>query len=659
MGRGSVTALAAALALAALAGCHAPDTPPRSGAPDPLALVDPFLGTGGHGHVYPGATVPFGMVQPSPDNGQGGWDWVSGYNWSDSVIVGFSQTHLSGTGIGDLLDVLVQPVKSPVPVAGRYPNRLARPYAAAFSHDDETARPGYYAVTLGGPAGAHADVTSGIRVELTATDRVALHRWTYPAGAAAAGAVVDLGYAMNWDRTTDAALALHGDSLVTGLRFSSGWADDERVFFALRADRPILGVRMADGGTPLPEDQTSGQGTRLRALLDFGPLAPGTRVTVAVALSYVDGEGALENLRAEAPELSFDEARGAAALRWRRQLDKVRVRGGTPEQRTLLATSFYRTRLAPVLFQDVDGRYRGGDGQVHTARDFTNYTIFSLWDTFRAAHPLYTVTDADRVSDLVGSMLAFSREYGYLPVWSLVGNETNTMTGHHGVPVVVDAVLKGEAGGHGEAALAAVLNSSYADHRGLEFYKEYGFIPSDLETESVTKTLEYAYDDWSAARLARAMGDSGRGPSASWLAATPGAPCWIPPRASCGAATPTPPGSRTSTRAVLPAERATTTPRATRGSTPGSCPTTRRGWWRPWAVTPPSARGWTASSARAPKSPVTTSRRTSRASSASTPTATSPATTSPTCTPSPAGRTARRTGCGRSSPASTTRPPTD
>lgn len=480
---------AAVLLLATQTGCDTGRRPVTD-------FVDPFIGTGAHGHVYPGATVPFGMVQPSPDNGRSGWDWVSGYHYSDSVIVGFSQTHLSGTGIGDLADVLVMPVVAAPDLARDYETREDRGYQSRFSHDDERAEPGYYAVRL---------LDSGVEVELTATERVALHRYTYPE-VAEPGVVLDLGYAINWDRPTDTWVRVEDDTLVVGYRLSTGWARDQRVYFAMAVSTPVETVALFNGSAPVEGRREAG-GEAIRAHLGFRAAPPAT-VEIKIGLSYVDIDGALRNLEAEAPEWDFDGARTAARAGWERELSRVTVESSDDSLKTVFYTALYRTKLAPILFQDVDGRYRGGDGEIHTADGFTNYSIFSLWDTFRAAHPLYTLTDPERVNDFINSMLAFEDEQGLLPVWSLVGNETNTMTGHHAVPVIVDAYRKGFRGFDADAAYDAVRESAMQDHRGLRFYKQYGYIPSELEVESVTKTLEYAYDDWAIASLAEQLGDA-------------------------------------------------------------------------------------------------------------------------------------------------------
>ena len=460
---------------------------------DPVALVDPFIGTATHGHVYPGATVPFGMVQVSPDNGVSGWDWVSGYHYPDSVIVGFSHTHLSGTGIGDLADVLIMPVNGTVGVARAYRDRDDRDYRSRFSHERESAAPGYYSVFLEDP---------GIEVELTATERVGLHRYAYPASDAA-GIVVDLGYAINSDRATDTYLRAESDTLIVGHRFSTGWARDQRVFFAVALSKPFVTVELADDTARVAGREARGRA--VKGLFRFAT-AEGERVLLKVGISYVDAEGALRNLAAEAPGWDFDAVRAAATAAWREALEPVRIRTDDTARARTFYTALYHTKLAPIRFDDVDGRYFGGDGAIHTAEGFRNYSIFSLWDTFRAAHPLYTLTEPGRVDDMMRSMLAFADEYGLLPVWSLVGNETNTMTGYHAIPVLADAYLKGFRGFDGERALDAMIASAMQDHRGLRWYRRYGYIPSELEEESVTKTLEYAFDDWAIAQLAAALG---------------------------------------------------------------------------------------------------------------------------------------------------------
>ncbi|HKJ91874.1 MAG TPA: GH92 family glycosyl hydrolase, partial [Longimicrobiales bacterium] len=305
-----------------------------------------------------------------------------------------------------------------------------------------------------------------------------------------------LGFAINWDRPTDTALHIVNDTMITGHRFSTGWAKDEKVFFVARFSRPITAHQIVD-----PADTA---GAHTRAWLQFASgRAP---LVVRVGISYVDEDGALRNLEAEAADASFDQLRGAARDAWRQALGGVQVKGGDDVALRTFYTALYHTKLAPVVFQDVDGRYRGADGEIQTASGFTNYSIFSLWDTFRAEHPLLTILEPDRVGDMIQSMLAFRDQSGWLPVWSLVGNETNTMTGYHAAPVIADAILKGIGGFDADRALAAMLDFSGRDWRGLDLYRKYGYVPSELEDQSVTKTLEYAYDDWAVAQAARRLG---------------------------------------------------------------------------------------------------------------------------------------------------------
>ncbi|MFO8174992.1 MAG: GH92 family glycosyl hydrolase [Longimicrobiales bacterium] len=497
--------LAAGLLLT-IPGCEPLDPPSRTGGLRDLEflteLVDPFIGTGGHGHVYPGATVPFGMVQLSPDQGRGGWDWIAGYNWEDSVLVGFSHTHLSGTGIGDLLDILVMPVRGTIPINQEYRNRFDRPARSRFSHDREEAAPGYYAVYL---------EDQDIQAELTATARVGVHRYTFPETPDPA-LFLDLGYAVNWDRPVETRIQVVSDTLVTGYRFSSGWARNQKLFFAMAFSRPVRQVALSDSADALgvvrpwegePATATAGA---LRALFAFDAMEAGEELLLKVGLSYVSEAGALKNLETEVRHWDFPRVREDARRAWERELRKVRVRGGTKEERRTFYTSLYRTRLAPILFEDVDGRYRGADDGIHRSEGYRKHAIYSLWDTFRAQHPLLTLIDPDRVDDLINSMLSYYDQHGLLPVWSLVGNETNTMTGHHALPVIADAYRKGYRGFDGEKALEAMVRSARQDHRGLEHYKRYGYVPTELEEESVTKTLEYAFDDWALASMASDLG---------------------------------------------------------------------------------------------------------------------------------------------------------
>ncbi len=464
---------------------------PVSASNDSLTrYVDPFIGTAEHGHVYPGATVPFGMVQLSPDNGTQGWDWCSGYNWIDSTIVGFSHTHLSGTGIGDLLDISMMPANARLDFSKQDPPKNSE-YTTTFSHTNESAQPGYYSVLL----------DNGIRAELTASTRVGMHRYTFP-DAAQKHLLLDLGFAINWDKPTRTSMTVDGENrMVTGYRYSTGWAKDQRVYFAAKFSEPISGFTLADSTEIIEE--TRAEGEKLRFQLQFGNAT--RTVLVKVGLSTADDAGAIAALD-EIPDWDFDAQKENARMLWEEELSKIRISTTDENLRKVFYTSLYRTCLAPVVMSDANGKYKGADGKVHTSEGWTRYDIFSLWDTFRAANPLYTIIQEDRINDFIQSMLAHYDEYGLLPVWSLLGNETNTMTGYHAIPVLVDAYMKGFRDYDVEKAYQAVIASAMQDIRGTDDYREYGYIPFDKEGESVTRTLEYAYDDWCIAQFAKALG---------------------------------------------------------------------------------------------------------------------------------------------------------
>lgn len=439
------------------------------------AHVDPFVGTGGHGHTYPGPSLPFGMIQPGPDTRLSGWDGCSGYHYSDSRIFGFSHTHLSGTGIPDYADILLMPTTGEVRLHNGADGRPG--YASAFTHDEETAAPGYYAVTL---------KDYGIRAELTATVRTGMHRYALPAGRPA-HVILDLEHR---DELKDASLEVVSDTEVAGHRRSTGWARDQIVYFVARFSRPFTS----------PASQSAG---RKRAL-SFG--SGGGALLVKVGISAVSVEGARKNLDTELPGWDFDAVRKAADAAWERELSKLRVEGGTRDQRVTFYTALYHAMLAPNVYMDVDGRYRGRDLQIHTADGFTYYSVFSLWDTFRAVHPLLTLIDPERTRDFVRTFLRQYREGGRLPVWELAANETDTMIGYHAVPVIADAMVKGIEGFDLGLAFEAMKASAEGDRFGLAAYRRDGFIDAGEESEAVSRTLEYAYDDWTIAQVARRLG---------------------------------------------------------------------------------------------------------------------------------------------------------
>ena len=457
---------------------------------DPLRSVDPFIGTGGHGHTFPGATLPFGMVQLSPDTRLDGWDGCSGYHDDDRFVHGFSHTHLSGTGVSDYGDILLFPALG----TPKWRNAGGRPagdgYGSPFRKVTEQASPGYYAVTL--------DDTH-IRAELTATARTGWHRYTFPA-TDSAFVLLDLTHR---DEVIESSAHLVNDREIAGFRRSRAWARDQRVYFVARFSQPVRALFATDGMAKPGASEATGRDVRAALFVDA---ASGTTLEIRVGISAVDEAGARQALDAEAGAGSFDATHAAAREAWRQALARIEVAGGTPQQDTIFYTALYHALLQPNLYTDVDGRYRGRDGQVHTANGWTQYTVFSLWDTFRAAHPLYTLLEPARTNDFVNTFLAQAREGGRLPVWELAGNETDCMIGDHAVSVIADAWAKGIRGFDGEQALAAMQASTEVDDRGRADFRIRGHVRGERESESVSKTLEYAYDAACIARMAMALG---------------------------------------------------------------------------------------------------------------------------------------------------------
>lgn len=456
---------------------------------DVTTLVDPFIGTGGHGHTYPGATVPFGMVQLSPDTRQEGWDGCSGYHFSDDLIHGFSHTHLSGTGVSDYADILLYPIgRKLTPEIHLDEKGLGLPDAFySFPKADESAGPGWYTVSS-----AH----DGMKVELTATAHCGFHRYTFGKHSERSEILLDLNYR---DQTLQNGLRIVNDRQIQGFRTSSAWARDQRVFFAMEFSEPFH--------CPLPDQGHFPQGALLPAdtLVAFDFCGNPKRLLVKVGLSSTSIEQARKNLEAEIPGWDFDQVKTAAIEAWRQQLGKIEVTGGTLEQQRNFYTALYHTSIVPNLFSDVAGSYRGMDGTVHQS-SHPQYTVFSLWDTYRAAHPLYTLVEQKRTADFIRTFLRMYQEGGRLPVWELAGNETECMIGYHSVSVIADAYLKGIRGFDPNLALEAMVYSADLDHFGLSFYKSQGYIGAGDEAESVSKTLEYAYDDWCIAQMAHALG---------------------------------------------------------------------------------------------------------------------------------------------------------
>lgn len=482
------------LSLILLIGCQQPISDESEQSTRLVDFVDPFIGTGAHGHTFPGAVVPFGGVQVSPDNGTTGWDWCSGYHYSDSIIVGFSHLHLSGTGIGDLQDVRLMPANREIDLTKSINTRTDYDYYGKYSHDSEVAKPGFYQVKF---------QDSEIEVSLTATKRSGLQQYGFPAGKRSV--VLDLSHTINWDKPTAGKIEVVNDTLITGYRFSTGWAKDQRVYFAIAFSESFEEAVFADSTVLLNGNVQDG--AKLKALLKFGSSDKRSELLVRTGISSASKEGAILSL-SESANKSFNQVQAEAAARWEKELSKITIKSENTDLKKTFYTAMYHASLAPVVYSDHNQQYKGAGGDINTTDGYTRYDIFSLWDTFRAAHPLFTITQSDKVNDMINSILAHYREYGLLPVWSLLGNETNTMTGYHAIPVITDAYFKGFTGFDIEEAYEAMKKSAMQDIRGVKFFKEYGFIPSDLEVESVTKNLEYAYDDWCIAQVAKALGKS-------------------------------------------------------------------------------------------------------------------------------------------------------
>ena len=446
-------------------------------------FVDPFIGTAFHGHTYPGAAYPFGQIQLSPDNGTQGWDWCSGYHYSDSIVSGFSHLHLSGTGIGDLADISFLPVTSEVTFKEGEKNAdFVTRYAGKYSHSQEIAKPGYYSMTL---------KSNGVKAEFTVTERAGLHRYSFPEGGEN-NLLINLGFAINWDKPYKTTLNVVDSLLVTGSRLSNGWADDQHVFFAVRFSKPIAKSVINNVG---------GEG-RTVASLSFND----KQIMSKVGVSSVSIENAIANLDASLPGWDFDATQKAASDAWEKELSKIKIQSSDSVQKTIFYTSLYHTMVAPALFSDLNGEFKGVKGDVQKAVGYNRYTVFSLWDTYRALHPLFTLTQQPRVNDMVKSMLDHYKQTGLLPVWELEGNETFCMVGNHSISVIAEAILKGIGDFDKELAFEAMKKTSMNDRDGMGLYDKLGYMPADKIQQSVAKSLEVAIDDWSVAAVAQKLG---------------------------------------------------------------------------------------------------------------------------------------------------------
>ncbi|WP_298712678.1 GH92 family glycosyl hydrolase [Chitinophaga sp.] len=447
--------------------------------------VNPFIGTGGHGHTYPGPSMPFGMVQLSPDTRLKGWDGCSGYHYTDSVMYGFSHTHLSGTGIEDYCDILLMPVTG-------QPAWHNEAYASPFSHANEKAYAGFYSVKLD---------KYDIRASLTATRRVGLHKYEFPASAKEGHVLLDL---YHRDIVINSSLKVINDSTIVGMRTSTSWAKEQILFFAMKFSQPFRSHTVALGDTTKGALQRA-EGRNIKAYFTFDVTKP---VYVKVAISGVSEAGAMKNLDAEMPGFDFDGTLAAATKAWNTELGKIEVKGGTEDQQTMFYSALYHACLNPNLYMDVDGQYRGTDLKVHKAEGFENHSVFSLWDTHRALHPLMTIINPTRTNDWINTFLAQYKNGGMLPVWELSGNETFCMIGYHSVPVIVDAYQKGIRGYDPKLALEAMRSYAEGTRFGMQDYIRQGYLSMDTQPESVSRTLEYSYDDWCIAQMAKMLGDT-------------------------------------------------------------------------------------------------------------------------------------------------------
>jgi predicted alpha-1,2-mannosidase len=448
--------------------------------------VNPFIGTDGHGHTFPGATLPFGMVQLSPDTRLEGWDGCSGYHYSDNYIYGFSHTHLSGTGVSDYGDVLLMPTNRINFNNGSAEtgSGLKEGYGDYFSHDNEIAEPGYYKVKLD---------STNIDVELTVSERSGIHKYSYPSSKNQI-VILDL---FHRDKVLDAKIEVVSNTKIQGYRFSEAWATDQRLFYAIETSHPFRVQRDIDS-----DNKTE---TAKRAALTFDN--PNNEpIIIKVGISAVDVEGAVKNLKTEVGNKTFEDIKIDAQKIWQKQLEKIVVQSDNEDYKINFYTSLYHTMIAPNLYQDVDGKYRDMDMKIHQSNDHQHYTVFSLWDTYRATHPLYTIIEQKRTEDFIKTFIKKYESGGIMPIWDLSANYTGCMIGYHAIPVIADAYLKNIRGYDVEKAFEAMKHSANQNKLGLKDYKALGYIPVENESESVSKTLEYAYDDWSIAQMAKILG---------------------------------------------------------------------------------------------------------------------------------------------------------
>ena len=456
---------------------------------NPVDFIDPFIGTGFHGHTYPGATVPFGAVQLSPDTRAGNWDACAGYHYDDSTLTGFSHTHLSGTGCIDLGDLLIRPTTQTVD-----PSRQPMYAPAAFRHEDEKAEAGYYAVLL------HEE---GIRAELTATAHTGVHRYTFPKESTPT-VIVDLKHSLDNEHIYESSLQVVNPHEMTGMRNTRGWSDNQRIYFVIQCSQPFEKATLVSNQKALEGKEA--EGTDLQALLKFKGHTS-EPIVMKVGLSIVSVENARENLQAEVEGFDFDAVKQAAYHTWNDAVSAIKVEGGTEEQKTNFYTALYHSMVVPNVVSDVNGQYRRHDQTIgQLPQGAVQYSTFSLWDTFRAWNPMMTLIDTTLVTNMIHSFLHIYDASGELPLWPLSAGETGTMIGYHSASVIADAYMKGIRGFDAEKALEALVVSSEKNQKGADYYISKGFIPSNIKKESISCLLEFAYDDWCIAQLAQALG---------------------------------------------------------------------------------------------------------------------------------------------------------
>jgi len=474
-------------------------SPTNSPSDDLTKFVKIAIGTGGHGHTYPGATVPFGMVQLSPDTFNEGWDWCSGYHYSDSSIMGFSHTHLSGTGNSDMLDFLLMPGTGPAKIFPGLRQNPGKGYRSRFSHEEEIAEPGYYSVLLR---------DYDIRAELSATERAGIHRYTFPKSDSS-HFILDLAHAWSNYPILWAKLKIVGNDTIVGGRSVKGWAPGREIYFAMKFSKPFKSAEIVSDDKPLAGGVLEAKGTSLKCLTHF-ETKEGEVVLVKTGISGVSEEGAQKNLDLEISGWDFDQVRHAAHIAWSDNLSQIKIETPNLRHKRIFYTALYHLMVAPTLFDDADGRYRGMDGKIHQLPPgLHNYSTFSLWDTFRAAHPMYTLFQSERVPDFVNCLIRMAQESpDGVPIWPLQAKETFCMTGYHASSVYAEAQSKGFQGiDFSEVYPALKKRAMVDDYRGLGYYRKLGYIPSDKEEEAVSKTMEYAYDDWAVAHIARSVGE--------------------------------------------------------------------------------------------------------------------------------------------------------